>query len=185
MMGESGIGWPGNDFFGFLEKPNDGDWFHDLLWSQLNPGAVSHPNYWWSQHLKLIDAAAISKSFTLFIQDLGLNDGGYQDAAPVINNPVVSAVGQKNLQLDRAHLWIYHTNHTWSNLVGVNGGQAPGGETATLQIQMNPNVQYQIQWWDTVAGQAFLTTTAAADGAGLLSLSFSELRSDVAIKIFK
>jgi hypothetical protein len=94
-------------------------------------------------------------------------------------------VGQKNLQLDRAHLWIYHNNHTWSNLAGVNGGQAPGGETATLQIQMNPNVLYQIEWWDTVAGKIFLTTTTAADGAGILSLSFSELQSDVAIKIFK
>jgi hypothetical protein len=185
MFGESGLGWPGNEFFGNLEKPNDGDWFHDLLWSQLNHGAVSHPNYWWSQHLKQINAAAISKAFLQFVQDLDLNRGGYADASPEIDNGNIAAVGQKNLSSDKAHLWIHNQHHTWRNLLGVDGGQLPAGQSAQILLRMNPNIQYQIQWWDTVTGNVTHTSAVTADSAGLMEIKISDLKSDVAVKIFK
>jgi hypothetical protein len=185
MWGESGIGWPGNEFFGLLEKPNDGDWYHDLLWSQLNRGAVSNPNYWWSQHLKQIDARTISKAFHIFVKDLDLNHGGYSDALPEIDNSSITAVGQKNLIKDKAHLWIHNQNHTWRNLMDVDGDHAPTGQSTTIRIQMNPNVRYQIQWWDTSSGVITRTDTVISDNSGFVAIKVSDLKSDVAVKMQK
>jgi hypothetical protein len=185
MWGESGIGGPSKDFFKALQVPNSGDWFHDMLWSQLNPGAVSNPNYWWSEHLKQIDRRAISKAFAQFVKDLELNKGGYIDASPQIENVQIIAVGQKNLGKDKAHLWIHNRNHTWRNLMGYDGGQAPSPQSGSAMIRMNPNTTYQIQWWNTDTGTVTHTKTGVTDGAGMLPIRISDLTSDVAVKIFK
>ncbi len=183
IRGETGLSEPGDTLFNYLSQPNPGIWFHNLIWAQLNSGGMSDPNYWWSQHRNQIDSTAISTPFYLFIQDLDINKGGYVDLNVQLNNPDLRVYGQKNLNKNKAHMWIQNMYHTWRNVMGVENPQTISQESGTITIQMTPNTNYNVMWWDTYNGIEQNTQLLISDSSGNLVLTITNLYDDVAVKI--
>jgi len=184
MMGEIGIDAPGNRIFAFLSEPNPGIWYHNLLWSQLSSRPIYAPNYWWSQHLEQIDRRSISRAFGLFISDLDLNRGGYVDIDASISNAGLRVLGQRNLNNDRAHLWVQNSLHTWRNVMQVDNPQQVTSQNGMITLKMNPKTRYRIEWWNTTGGTVVRTDELQSDSAGNLTFEINHLVSDLAIKIY-
>ncbi|MEA4906488.1 MAG: DUF5060 domain-containing protein, partial [Anaerolineaceae bacterium] len=180
IRGETGISYPGAELFDQLAASGNNVWYHDLLWAQLNPGAMFDPNYWWAEHLERIDQQAVAAVFSRFVDGLDLNAGGYQAAAASAENPAVLVTGQTNLDRDEALLWIKNVDHTWYNLAYQPAKIKP--QSAQIQIVMNPNTSYRIEWWNTETGQTSVEQ-ARSDSQGILVLPVSNLKSDLAVKI--
>jgi hypothetical protein len=187
--GQKGVGKPivrqetgiatNNPAFNLLKQQNPGIWFHNLLWAQLNVGAMYEVGYWWAEHFAVINEAQVSKPFYQFVKDLDLNKGGYVDAAGTASNTKLRIFGQKNTSKNKAHLWIQNADHTWKKVMdGVTSSQ-----TGTVTIRMNPNIQYTAVWWDTYAGTVKSTQTMNSNSSGDLVLQVSNLSDDVSIKI--
>ncbi len=185
MRGEVGLGDPSASFFNYLKQANAGDWFHDLTWSALTPGALTNPQYWWSEHRSQIPITTISKAFSQFVKGLDLNKGGYVNAAASISNSNLIAIGQKNPGANEAHLWIQNKAHTWRNVMGVDGPSSVGPQSGTVTVKLNANTGYKVEWWDTNNGTITRTDTMNSDGSGNLKLNVSNLSADVAVKIHK
>jgi PKD repeat protein len=183
MKGETGIGGPSDDIFAYLSEPNHGIWYHNLLWAQLSSRPVYNPNYWWSQHLRQIERREISRAFTAFIADVDLNRGGYSDAGARSENSNLRIIGQKNLETNRAHLWVQNNQHTWRNVMEISHPQPIAAQSGSLMIKMNPNTIYTVEWWDTDSGRVSRTEKVASDASGDLTLIIKGLESDLAVKV--
>jgi hypothetical protein len=170
--------------FKHLSEPNPGVWYHNLLWAQLSPGPIYNPNYWWSEHLKQIERKKISQSFAAFIADLNLNRGGFSDAKAEADNPNLRVVGQKNIQTGQAHLWIQNKQHTWRNVMGIDNPTPISPQSGSLTLQMHPNTNYTIEFWDTNTGKVDRTEKVSADADGNIILRVDKLEADFAVKIF-
>ncbi|MBN2501164.1 MAG: PQQ-binding-like beta-propeller repeat protein [Anaerolineales bacterium] len=184
MRGETGIGYSGISIFSALEKPNDGIWYHNMLWSQLQAGVLYDPNYWWSEHLQYIDRAAISGPFSDFVDTLDVNYGGYSDIDADVSNNDLRVFGQKNTSSGRAYLWIQNRAHTWRNVMGVDNPQTISPETGNVIIDLVPNTTFTVEWWNTYTGQVTNTQTLNSNSAGEITLAVSGLQDDVAVKIY-
>jgi PKD repeat protein len=183
MKGETGIGGPSDEHFKLLSEPNSGVWYHNLLWAQLSSGPIYNPNYWWSEHLKQIDRNQISRSFQAFISGLDLNRGGYVHIGAESSNPSLRIVGQKNLQSNKAHLWVQNSKHTWRNVMGIHNPETVTPLSGQVVIKMMPNTGYTIEYWDTYAGVVEKVEQIKSDNSGNISLSIEALSSDLAVKI--
>lgn len=183
IRAETGISSSGNPAYGYLEQPNPGIWYHNLLWAQLNPGGMSDPGYWWSGHLNQIDREQVAQPFIDFVSSLDLNRGGYFDAGATSTNTKLRTLGQKNTAKDRAHLWIQNEDHTWRNVMGVDNPTSITGQSGTITIQMSPDTDYDIQWWDTYNGVVEREEKLSSDGSGNIILTVSGLYDDTAVLI--
>lgn len=181
LLGEHGISVNGWDNIAELRQPNPGIWYHNFLWGGLHPGAVTAPNYWYSEHLGYINREQISTPFDQFVKTLDLNDGGYIPLSATVSNPKLRVFGQKNLAKDQAHFWVQNADHTWKQVM-AGTTSTPSG---TVTIKMNPGITYTLEWWNTYSGAITQRQSLRSNTAGDLAISVTNLRDDVAIKIFK
>ena len=178
ISGESGIFTPGSDLFLLLENANPGTWYHNFLWTQLSQNVVYTPNYWWSEHLKVIERQKTTYPFSAFIKDIPLNQGGFSDIQATWGSDRIRLLGQKNPKIDFAYLWIQNMEHTWRN-------NSVSPISTSIIFQLNPNVEYKIEVWNTYTGAIQQTTRIMSDPNGKLSIPVDQLSTDVAIKITK
>ena len=164
-----------------MSQSNPGYWFHNMIWPQLNHGAMSNPLYWHDQHLLNMTVSVPDqiRPFYLFVRGLNLNKGGYNDIEATTNNAKLRLIGQKNVTRNEAHLWIQNSDHTWKKYAdGVRSSQ-----TGTVQFSMTPNRTYTVEWWDTYTGAIRQTTTTTSNANGVVTLSVSNLTDDTAVKL--
>ena len=129
------------------------------------------------------DHRPVALSFTNFLNGVPLNNGRYQELAAQVSDANLRVIGQKDVVNGNAQLWIQNRNHTWRNVVN---GATIAPVSGTVQISgFVPGRSYAVQWWDTylTSGQLAVTTSATAASDGSLTLSLSQLTSDVAAKI--
>src|SRR5262249_6658459 len=74
-------------WFDLLKQPNPGIWYRDLLWSSLDSAALFETGYWYSEHLNQIPQLKIGSVFSKFVDQLDVNNGGYEDLKPSVSNP--------------------------------------------------------------------------------------------------
>jgi chitodextrinase len=169
-----------------LYNDTQGIWYHNYVWSSADSGGL-YDMYWWSTpdvyNPGVYDHRPSALSFQNFLSGVPLNNGHYQDLAAQVSDANLRVVGQKDVVNGNAHLWIQNKNHTWRNVVnGVNIAPVSG----TIRVAgFVPNRAYTLQWWDTyrTTGQVSSTTSATAASDGTLTLSASQLATDVAVKI--
>jgi len=181
VIGETGItdSLDTNNMSSLLRLANPGIWYHNILWAQLHPGSAFVPNYWFFEHLSQISRETISRPFYLFIKDLDVNKGGYVDAAANTTNTNLRAIGQKNPSKNAAYLWIQNKDHTWKKYMdGIRTSYS-----GTIKLNLNPNILYKVDWWNTTTGAVASTQIIQANNAGEVSLSVGSLADDVAVKI--
>lgn len=182
MRGE--LGFLYEPVYSYLARPNPGIWFHNLLWAQLNAGAMFDPGYWDRAHMEAFDAARIAAAFARFTDTLDdLPRGGYRDAAPLVSNSNLRVYGQTNPATGRAHLWVQNAQHTWRNVMGVEEPRAVTPQSGTVTIVMGGAGTYTVEWWDTTTGTVRRSEALRTDAQGRLTLRISALRSDLALKI--
>ena len=182
MRGE--VGFLYEPVYSYLARPNPGVWFHNLLWAQLNAGALFDPGYWDRAHMEAFDAASVAAAFARFVDTLDdLPRGGYGDAAPGVSNRNLRVYGQTNPATGRAHLWVQNTQHTWRNVMGVEGPRAVTPQSGTVTIAMGAVGTYTVEWWDTATGTVRRSEALRTDSQGRLTLWINALRSDLALKI--
>ncbi len=184
LRGETGIGTPGEDFFNLLKKPNNGAWYHNLLWSELGPDVIFNPNYWWSDHIQEIDMEAISQAFSKFVSSLDVNAGGYVDAIAAASNPNLRVIGQKNPSTGQAFLWVQNQGHTWLSTISSANAPVASAQSGIIKLTLKPRVAYTVEWWDTSAGTITSKQSVASSSAGVLALEVSGLQDDVALKVY-
>jgi hypothetical protein len=175
-----------------LAQDHNGVWLHNYLWSTVDPGALVEL-YWWGDNRETQpgpDGSAglheIYRYFHDFMQKIPLNNGSYQDANANASDSMLRVTGQKDLQNNRAHLWVQNINHTWKNVVdGISG---ISGLSGTITVDsFSPNTTLVIEW-HTFTSQGLPTiiyTTATTDSSGILVLSLPDnpAITDVGIKI--
>jgi outer membrane protein assembly factor BamB len=183
MRGETGISDANWLPISYLTQANSGIWYHNLLWAELNPGAMSEPNYWYSEHLDVINRMQVSKPFYDFTKALDLNKGGYVDAVAATTNANIRIYGQKNLAKNKAQLWIQNKDHTWRNVMWVANPVAISPQSGTITLRMNPSTAYQANWYNTYAGTVSSTQTLSSDAQGNLQLTITNLADDIAVSI--
>lgn len=171
-----------------LAQANPGIWYHDMIWGQLNYGALSNPLYWHDQHLLPMTNSVLqqTKPLYLFTKDLDLNKGGYVNAAATSPEAKIRAWGQKNLSKNKAHLWIQNSDHTWKKVRDKFGATTDGDVSllnTTVTVRMNPSTSYTVEWWNTYNGTK-TTTTVSSNSSGDVSLPISNLGKDIAVKIY-
>jgi hypothetical protein len=73
--------------------------------------------FWWSS--ETIPPSLYSNFLTLrnFLDGIPLNNGRYRDARAQTSTLLLRAWGQRDATAGRAHLWIQHTGHTWTQAV--------------------------------------------------------------------
>ena len=178
ISGETGLFTPESDLFSLLESTNPGIWYHNMLWAQLSPQVVFMPNYWWSSHLNAIPRQKITPPFTAFIEEIPLNLGGFLDIRAAWDNDHFRVLGQKNLSLNFAYLWVQNTGHTWRNT-------STTPESTRILIQMTPTTEYKIETWNTYTGKIQDTFKAISDSDGGLEIPVDQLSTDLALKIIQ
>lgn len=162
-----------------LTSANPGTWYHNMLWAQLTRGAAFPIGYWFdTQHVSKITGGkqSISKPFYEFIKDIDYNKGGYVEAAATSQNSILRVYGQKRSDGLKAYLWIQNRNHEWDKTSTAVSGN--------ISLVLAPNTSYTLQWWDTYTGTVSNTETKTSSGDGQITLSISNLASDIAVKIF-
>jgi len=184
IRGEAGL-----DFVGAqepnpdLQNDTEGVWFHNYLWSTLDPGAM-YEIYFYPQDFYrqgIYDHRPEFNRVRGFQSGLQLAAGGWQDWAGTVDNSNLRVVGQKNPAEKGLYLWVQNKNHTWRNVVdGVN--IAPQSGTITVS-GFNPNESFTIEEWDTWTGQAAGTRTETVNSNGELVLSVSNLTTDLAFRV--
>lgn len=177
------LGFVGEPTYSQLRQPNPGVWFHNLLWAQLNAGAVFDPGYWFREHMDAIDAAAQARPFAAFVATLDVHRGGYVDAAPQVSNPLLRAYGQKHPGKGKAHLWVQNSRHTWRNVMGVDDPAPITPQSGVVTLTLAPRARYSVEWWDTYAGTVTRREVLATDEAGALRLVIEGLAADLAVKV--
>ncbi|MEM2175331.1 MAG: PKD domain-containing protein, partial [Candidatus Micrarchaeia archaeon] len=181
ILGEHGISGSNWQPISQLSQPNPGVFYHNMLWAQLDYPSVFAANYWYSSHIDNISGgiSKFTKIFSKFISDLNLNKGGYTSLNANVSNSKLRVFGQKNLNLNRAHLWIQNSDYTWWNVYNNYYTYQNG----TITFTLNPNTKYLIERWDTYTGSV-TTSTLTSDGSGNVSLVINNLQKDIAIKIY-
>ncbi len=186
-----------------LQRDTRGVWLHNLVWSQIDAGAM-HDLYWWFENLRRQPGPdgstanglhEVFRPYYDFMTGLPVNNGRYQNAGAAVSNPNdVRVLGQKDVTNRRAHLWIQNRKHTWCAVVGGvqncpytwDGSRLNGTVTVTGFV---PGASYPAQWvYFDNAGSATqpAATTVTADGAGNLALNLGSLPSsavDAGVKI--
>lgn len=183
MLGETGIGTPGQVYFEQLKAANPGIWYHNLLWAQLNGGSgLTVPNYWWGEHLAMIDREAIARPFVQFVKHLDVHRGGYVDVQATSSNGELRALGQKHVGRGAAYLWIQNRRHTWHAVMHAREA-APRPQSGTITVRLAANASYLVERWNTYGGGNISTETLVADASGDLALSVSDLVDDIAVRV--
>ncbi|GAH68787.1 unnamed protein product, partial [marine sediment metagenome] len=113
------------------------------------------------------------------------NNGNYEDMAATVTGTDLRAWGQKDLANDNAHLWVQNDEHTWYNIVNSNPMPPVSG---TIEISgFQPGGSYSVDWWDTYepvkANQIISTDPVSANGSGVITLTITNLATDIAAKI--
>jgi methionine-rich copper-binding protein CopC len=184
MLGETGIGHPGQNQFEHLRQPNTGVWYHNMLWAQLNSGSgISSSNYWWSDHLNVINRQQISTPFHQFVRDLNINRGGYVDLSATVTNSQIRVLGQKNTSQDKAYLWVQNKLHNWHNVMEVENPVPITPQSGTVTIRMSPNTSFSVERWNTYTGESQSLGTLQSDANGDITISVVELSDDFAVKL--
>lgn len=192
MLAEHGVSVDTADGALLSGQPNPGIWYHNLLWAQLHPAGMSAFNYWFSSHFQQVDLyyygedrggfsrVELAASFREFLSRLDLPQGNYADAA-VTASVGLRAVGQKNPDSQKAHLWIQNVNHTWYAALTANGSISP--VSGTVALTMAPSRSYLIEWWDTWAGGVTSSETIVSGSDGVLVLDVTNLDQDIAVLV--
>jgi PKD repeat protein len=184
IFGETGIGYSGQAYFEDLKRANPGVWYHNMLWVQLTTTTgLSSPNYWWSEHLALINRGQIAKPFYQFTTALDVNRGGYTDAAATTTNSQLRVGGQKNLSRGSAFLWVQNKLHNWHNVMGVEGPVPVTAQSASVTIKMAPSTTYTVERWNTYTGALISSQSQQSDSSGNLVIAVSSLVDDFAVRL--
>lgn len=184
VLGELGLAGTNWSPLAELKTANPGIWYHNMLWVGLGKGALFSPNYWFSEHFKVINRIQIGGPFYQFVRDLDVNQGGYVDAQALPVDSRIRAWGQKNLAKNKALLWIQNSDHTWKKVMdqfGQNDGDV-SQITSDINLTMSPSTTYSLEWWNTYTGTKTIAS-ATSDASGNLRLTVTNLGKDIAVKI--
>jgi hypothetical protein len=141
-------------------------------------------NYWWSEHLNLIDYPIINQPIYDFIKDLDLNQGGYVDVSASVSNSDLRVFGQKNTVKEEAHFWVQNKDYTWKNVMQVEDWVAISPQSGTITIDgFSADQQFQVQQWNTWTGEIVDAFNLNSNGSGEIKLSIDNLETDTAFKI--
>lgn len=162
-----------------LQQPNAGIWYHNLLWPELNEGAMFDTGYWFSAQLDQINQTAITKPFADFVKKLDLNKGGYVGIGATVSNTNLRAIGQKNLTFNKAVFWVQNSTHTWINVMN----NAVTNQSGVITFQMKPSQTYTVETWNTYNGTLIGTQSLQSNGNGDLSLTVTNLSDDFAVNV--
>jgi len=182
VWGEQGIdGTEGTDGQEpLLAQDDNGVWLHKMTWARCGPGGV-YPLYWYSEHIWGKSLHGIFGAWNRFMAGIPLTSGRYEDAAASTSDPDFRVFGQKDVQDGRAHLWIDNRQHTWRAVVD---GTPVTPISGTVSVAMgSPNASYLVTWYDTDTGALSHSEPISADGTGVLTLTVTDLSTDVAAKI--
>ena len=188
IRGETAWNFTGTNL---LETNADGgQWLHDFIWAGINHGGLMEHFFGGSHFTRQIynlnanppyDHRPMFGTYYRFIKDIPLNNGHYQDVSASVSSSNIRVFGQKDLVNSRAHIWVQNIDHTWKNVVDavnilpVSGNVTIGG--------FSPNTNYKLERWDTYSGSIASNQNVITDGAGILTLSVSNLTTDTAYKI--
>ena len=193
VRGETGIDTLDNQIENpALKRDLKGVWLHNLLWSSLDPGALSEL-YWWDETLDTSpgpDGQAglfeIYRYLENFLKGIPLNNGNYIDAQATLSNSDLSVTGQKDNVNNRAHLWIWNKYFTWKNVVDRANNFT--GLAGTVELSgFKPNTWLTVVWYQFKSdGLPIISSSKASTNTnGNLTLDLPEDigLTDIAIKI--
>jgi hypothetical protein len=157
-----------------------GVWLHKIIWARCGPGGV-YPLYWYSDVIRDNNLHGLYGAWHTFMAGLPFTNGRYQDLAATVSNTRLRVLGQRDLAARQAYLWIDNRQNTWRTVVD---GAKPLAVSGTVQIQLQqPNAIYVVTWYDTHTGAATRTENLTANGSGSVTLTVSNLQTDVAARL--
>ncbi|MCL5103629.1 MAG: hypothetical protein M1133_05885 [Armatimonadetes bacterium] len=157
----------------------DGVWYRKFIWSQVNPFGLVNL-YYLNELIMKRELYRYAKAYQAFMADIPLSNGHYADAKALTSVKTLRAWGQKDTVNGRVHLWIDNAKYTWRN---VADGVAVAPISGTVTVSGLANGNYRVEWWNTSTGQVALIQDTAVSG-GTLTLSVTNLQSDIACKIY-
>lgn len=161
-----------------LVDDTSGIYLKKMIWANAGPGSP-YWLYWWSQVASGKGFWGLFKAFQMFVADIPVSNGHYKDAVAVASDNRLRAWGQKDLQNNRAHLWIDNAPYTWKSVVDSINVPAV---TGTVTLGGLRDGRYKIEWWNTTTGAVANVEELTCTG-GSLALSIQNLQSDIACKI--
>ncbi len=182
VWGEQGIDSPqstDNDDPRLAADVN-GVWLHKLTWARCGPGGV-YPLYFNTEPIYAQSLHHIFGAWNRFMAGIPLANGQYRDIAAVPSHSDLRVLGQRDTQAGHAFAWIDNANHTWRAVVDHVSIPTSSG---TVRIPMErPNASFVVAWYDTSSGTQTRAETLVADSSGTLTLTLSQLATDIAVKI--
>jgi len=190
MRGETGfVSGTTDDPTPALLADRTGVWLHNYLWGGISAGGLIE-SYWnESYHIynaqQGFDHRPHFGVYSDFFKDIPLSNGHYVDAQATGTVAGLRAWGQKDLQNQRAHLWIQNTAHTWDNVVNNRPIAPLSGQVIVPGLR--PGAAYAVEVWSTDpadrAQPVAARLTLNADGAGTVALPVNGLTADFALKL--
>jgi len=182
VRGEAGMDVSGTQSSTILDIQQDtnGLWLHNYLWAELSPGGMIEQYWWVGEHVG--SNKDEFRNYYSFISNLPLNKGGYEDIQANNANSNLRVWGQKNVATGNAHFWVQNKNHTWKNV--VDSILIPA-ESADIVISgFNSSLtSITLEEWDTYTGTVKTTQTNYPVSNGSITITTSNLTSDIAYKI--
>lgn len=189
MRGE--VAWKFSGEEPFRQNLDGGVWLHNFIWAGINSGGLiehifvggsfTEQIYRQDGSTVVFDHRPEFKNYYLFIKDIPLNNGKYQDVDAQVSNPQLRVLGQKDQTNGRAHLWVQNKNHTWKNVVGKTN--IPGISGSIIINGFPTNLIFNVEYWDTAEGELTLTGSITSNSNGEIEIKVENLRTDLALRI--
>lgn len=184
-----------------VRRDTQGVWLHNFLWAGLNSGSLI--SSYWYENMHIYDCpvpgsvAGCRMSFdgrrhfrllADFLVGIELNKGGYQDAGLTgFDTNIIRAVGQKNISLGKAHVWIQNKKHTWCAVVGGVSGctQTWDGGRLAGEVRIGgfaANQTLPVEYWYFDQGSNLISKEnrqIATDGLGQMIINLGAAGANV------
>ncbi len=186
IMGEAGISIAsGNLALGATDSFTSGEWLHQFIWPQMNPGGM-YFIYWDNTTINSHNLYPMFTTYRHFMEGqssdtvnkrIPLNNGKYTDIGLTLPTGV-RGWGQKDIVNGGAHFWVYDIGFTWAS---PNGGSSLGGKSVSFSGL--PAKTYTVEFWNTWTGAVTAQTVNHPGGTMTLTIPSGFTQKDAAIKV--
>lgn len=177
-LGEFGLA---DDKWGLLPRmrqSSETSDIHNATWASALSGGSGTAMFWWWERLDERNVYPVYRAVSRFIEGIPWTSGEVTNVFSTSSDQRVRAIGLR--AQNRAWVWFHNREAVWNKLEASSNPSAV--MDAKVSLSAFPDGAYDVEWWDTTAGESNAEVTALAR-EGALQLQLPRFERDVACRV--